>query len=1003
MSKNFLLSWVFLFLHLPLMAQQKEISGSISDPSGMKLPGVNVIIQGTTNGTVSDFDGAFTLGGVSPEDKLLFSYIGYASQEIIIGDTDFFEVVLEEELEQLEEVIVVGYGAVKKSDMTGAVNSLKAEDLPARPAVNVEELLQGQAAGLQITNSSGQPGAGVEVRLRGISSAVGANSPLIVVDGFPLGDAGGLNQINPADIATFDVLKDASATAIYGSRGANGVIMITTKSGKTGKMSVSFNARTSVSQIGMDPNIVSDPEDFAIFSNEARRNAGLAQFYVGQSFNGTYYPAVAEIRDGSWGHSTNWADVVYRKALTHDYSVSANGGTEKSKYYFSLGYLGQEGINIGDKFSKYNFRFKYDAEVYRNLTAGANVIINVTDRQNNGMGGAGRSPVFPVHDEEGNYFFIGGQDFWHPLVYANEVTNNTQGRDVISNLYLEYKITDDLKIKSQMNAKFGASLTDIYEPIGLTSKGFEFEGYGAISNYWDTDLLNETYITYDKSINKHSFSAMVGQSYQVYHQRTSFLEAQGFVNDNMANEDLSSAKNTLSSNTGMTTQMLSYYGRLNYSYDSRYLLTATFRADGSSRLAKKWNGFSSFAAGWNISNEAFLQDVDFLSDLKLRASWGQAGNQSVAPYSAQQRYGSSRYYNGNDWSVGFGPGVYQYDNEFVYKIWSGLGNGDLHWETTATTNIGLDASILDSRVMLTAEYYHKVTDGLLRSEKIPPSSGYDEVMVNSGSMLNKGYEISMDVALFTADRGDFEWNVKGTFSRNRNEILDIGDEDFVWWGGNVEQFRSPLTVLVPGQPFAAFYGYRTNGIIQTVEEGMESGLSGNLANPGEIKYVDLDGNGTVGPEDREVIGDPNPDFIYSINSRMSYKNWDFSFLLNGVQGNDVFNTTKFDGAAQYYRWTPDNRTDDYPSLYDGRGYMASDWWIEDGSFLRVQNITLGYRLNTQNINWLQSCRFYMSADNVAVFSKFQYGYDPEVGADGMHWGGYPQPRTFSLGLNLTLN
>ncbi len=1004
MLKKLYLFIALLFISGRLLAQAQVVKGVVKDSKGEALPGVNVIIQGKEQGSVTDFSGNYTLSGLAPTDTLVYSYIGYTSAKAAVNHQQTINMVLNENLEQLNEVVVVGYGAVKKDDMTGAVNTLKASDLPERPSANVGALLQGQAAGLQVTNNTGQPGSSVSIRLRGVTSTSGSNSPLVVVDGFPLGDAGGLNQINPSDIETFNVLKDASATAIYGSRGANGVIMITTKSGKKGKMTVNLSARTSLSTLPSGQNIVSNPEDYAIFSNEARRNAKLDELYTGQEYLGTYYPSVAEIHDGSWGHATNWADVVYRNALTHDYNISARGGNDHSKYYFSLGYLSQEGINIGDQFDKYNFRFKYDSKIYRNVTAGANVIVNFTEQKNNAMGGAGRSSVFPVYNDNGDYFFIGGKDYYHPLVFANEVTNKKSGKDIIANMYLEWTITKDLKFKTQMNMKYGGSIGDIYEPIGLTQKGADFNGYGRVDNYYDLDLLNESYFTYDKDFgDKHHLTAMVGQSYQTYNQRTSNLEGQGFVNDVLTNENLSTAKTYNVSNKAYTTKMLSYYGRLNYAYDSRYLLTATFRADGSSVLANKWNGFSSFAAGWNISKENFMKDISWLDNLKLRASWGQAGNQSVPAYSSMQRYGSARYYDGSNWQMGFGPGTYRYSSDYIYKIWNGLGNKDLEWETTATTNIGLDAAILDSRLMFSAEYYNKKTTGMLRSDKIPPNSGYDEITVNSGEMTNKGFELSLDAAVITPDASGFEWNVKGTLSKNINTVDKIGNNQFVWWGGNVDKFRTPITVMIPGQPLGAFYGYKTNGIIQSKEDGLASGLKGDMARPGEIKYLDADNNGQVTPEDRRVIGNPNPDFIYSINSTMKYKGFDFSVLMNGVQGNDVYNMTKFDGAAQYNRWTPDHTTNDYPSLNETRGYMASDWWIEDGSFLRIQNVTLGYTFNTENISWLSRCRVYTSVDNLAVFSKFQYGYDPEVGVDGINWGGYPKPRTFSVGLNITLN
>ncbi|MBD0400297.1 TonB-dependent receptor [Flammeovirga sp. EKP202] len=999
------LSIILTFTSLTLFAQERVVKGNVTSED-QPLIGANVLIKGTSIGTLTDFDGNFTLTVPDDNTTLIFSYIGFLTEEVYVGTKSTINIGLKEDAEQLEEIVVVGYGTMKKSDLTGAVNKVQMDDIPQRPAANVEQLLQGQAAGLQITNSSGQPGSDVSVRLRGLNSFSVESSPLLVVDGFPIGNAGNLKQINPNDIKSIEVLKDASAAAIYGSRGANGVIMITTKKGTGGKMKVDVNSRVSVATPPSNYNVITNPAQFALIENEGRVNAGLQPFYVGETFQGTYYPSVGEIASGAWGSSTDWADLVYRNALAQDHNVSASGGSENTKYYFSLGYLAQDGINIGDDYRRYNMRVSLDQKIYRNLTAGVNVIYNYTNRNANSTAGIGRSPVFPAYNEDGSYFFIGAQDFYHPMVWANEVLNNSHGQDFITNMYLNLKIMEGLELKTTMNVKSGNSITDQYEPIGKTWNGAEFVGYGSLSNYNDLDLLSETYFNYSKSINdKHRISAMAGWSAQRFTSKTSALTGRGFVNDNLANQDLNSAESSAVSNGYSSSLLLSGIGRLNYVYDDRFLITATMRADGSSKFGanNKWGYFPSVAVGWNVQNEAFLKNSEVVSQLKLRASWGQAGNQGLPAYRVNERYGTGRYPTAagdGTFSTGFGPGQYSYSSDGVYKTWQGMANQDLKWETTTTANVGVDLGLFQSKVMLTAEVYHKLTSDLLRTEFIAPSAGYDLIWVNNGEIKNTGVELTLDLAVI--EKKDWDWSVKGMISHNKNEVVDTGGtSDFEWLGGTVEQFRTPITTIQKGQPIGAFYGYKTDGIIQTFEEGLEAGLTGSRARPGEIKYVDINGDGVVDTKDRTVIGDPNPTFIYSFSTKLRYKNVDFSVLFTGVQGNQVFNNTKFSGAAYLQRWTPDNPSNEYPSMNSSRAYEASDYWIEDGSYLRIQNINIGYNFNSENIKWMDRLRVYTSIDNPIVFSDFQYGYDPEVGADGIHWGNYPMPTTYSLGLNVS--
>ncbi|SDJ89898.1 TonB-linked outer membrane protein, SusC/RagA family [Catalinimonas alkaloidigena] len=985
-------------------AQRVAVSGQVVGEDGEPIPGVSVLVKGTSTGTITDIEGQYALNVADENTTLVFSFVGYLTREIPLNGQTRIDVSLESDVRALSEIVVVGYGTTKKSDLTGSVETIAPDNLIKKPAASVDQLLQGQAPGLQVITPSGEPGAGATIRIRGVSSLSGSNSPLVVVDGFPWGDAGNLKQINPDDIASIEVLKDASAAAIYGSRGANGVILITTRSGQAGKARISFNSLVSVSTLPSKLDVWRDPVQEAIISNEARQNSGLEPLYTGQNYLGTYYPTIAELRGldpnrPAWPYRTDWAELVYRNPISQNYTLAADGGNEKTKYSISGNYYNEQGLAIKNGYEKLTGRVNLDQEVHKNVKVGVNLILTHTMRHGGGLS-AGRSSIFPVYDTTGAYFRISPLDFGNPIAYANEVLNESKTIDVLGTTYLNWQITPWLQFRTQLSNKYGHSINDWYEPRDATYNGYQFEGFGTIDNWSGNELLNENYFTIDKHLSdQHYLNLVAGFTTQLSSSRGSRLEGHGFVNDNLRNENMNAAQEQIASNWLSRSVLESWIGRASYTYLDRYLVTFTARADGSSKFGanNKWAFFPSAAVAWKIHEEAFAKNLPALSEAKLRVSYGLTGNQGISPYQTLDRLGTGRYYLDGAFQVGYGPGIFDWDG--YNKVWSGVPNESLRWETTKQFDIGLNVGLFNQRVTLTADYYYKHTEDLLRRSNITPSSGYDRIWVNDGVIDNQGIELGLNGQILN---GPLEWTLGGNFTLNRNKVVSMGENEFVWNGSSIEMLRSPLNAFLIGQPYNAFYGYRTDGIIQTQEEGEAAGLSGDMAQPGEIKYVDLNEDGKVDDNDRTVIGNPNPDFIYTINTSLRYRNFDFSAQLYGVQGNDIFDFQKFSPSRQVQRWTPDNPTDAFPSVSSNRAYYGSDWFVTDGSFLRIQNLTLGYNVPLENVKALSNVRVYLSASNLYTFTKFHTGYDPEVQENGQNWGSYPRPRVFSLGLNFGL-
>ncbi len=1011
-SRIFIL-FVCLFSFSFSFAQEKKITGIVLGDNGSPLSGATVAVKNFSVTTTSDGEGKFSLTIPAEAKTLVISYIGMEPLEAALDGKTEFVLELASLNSTLSDVVVIGYGTVKKSDLTGSVSTLRGSDLNRTPASSVDQLLQGKIPGVQVMTSSGRPGAGATIRIRGASSLNGSKDPLVVVDGFPWGSAGDLKQINPDDIESIEVLKDASSAAIYGSRGANGVIMITTRKGKAGKARITVSSLHTLSTRSVEPDLWRDPIDEAIYANEAALTGGtpINQLpYLGEERSGVYFPSIAELRGldpnkPKWPHNTDWVDLVYRNALSQNYTLSADGGTENTKYSISGNYYKEQGLVIKNNYDKYTGRLNLDQKLAKNITAGTNLILTYT--QNSGVQvNADRTRIFPVYDENGNYFRTSAMDYGNPMAVVNRVLNKSKTIDVLGTLYLNAKITDWLQFRTQISSKYGNAVGDVYEPAIVTFRGFEAQGYGAISNYNNTELVNENYLTIDRQLGaNHRVNIIGGYSFQKSVTRSSSLVGNGFVNDNIRNENLNTAVKQIVSNGLSQSDLASWFGRANYALMDKYLFTVTARADGSSKFGanNKWAFFPSGAFAWKASEEDFIQNLNVFSELKVRASYGLTGNQGISPYQTLDRFGTAKYYTGDGFHTGFGPGLAGANNEQGLTIVGGLGNNSLRWETTTSANLGVDMGFLNQRLTVSVDLYHKNTDDLLRLRTIAPSAGYDEQWVNDGEVSNKGIEIGLNAEVIR--KRDLSWNIGGIFTLNRNKVISMGEKDRVEIGTLYELVRQRVATYTVGYPMFSYFGFKSDGIIQTLDEGLAAGLAGVQAQPGEIKYVDISGpdgkpDGVIDAYDRTIIGNPNPSFIYSLNTSLRYKQFDFSAQLYGVQGNDVFDFRKMTPSRQIVRWTPDNPNTEYPRANNTRGYRASDFFITDGSFLRIQNVAIGYTLKSNIIKGVNNLRVFFSGNNLYTFTKFNTGFDPEMGEMGINEGAYPRPRAYSLGLNI---
>ncbi len=991
-----------------------SLAGVVTDGKGVPIPGASVVIKGTRQGVSTNAKGEFTLKDISPEAVIVVSSLGYSAREILVDGKNFLTVVLQEYIGNLNEAVVVGYGTVKKSDITGSVSSIGETDIKATPVTDLDRAMQGRAAGVLVTQNSARPGGAATIRIRGTGSVNAGNAPLYVVDGFPTTT---INDINPSDIESIEILKDASSTAIYGSRGSNGVVMVTTKRGKKDVSSVNFDAYYGIQSVRRKIPLL-NARQYAEFINEARVNAGGSPY-----FDGTVpeRPLPANV-----GKGTDWQDEVFRTAPIQNYQLSFSGGESKTRYAISGNYYNQEGILLNSYFKRYTLRANVDREITSRLNVGLSMQAaytksNASRTETDGGASSGvtnaainYAPVFPVFNTSGKYYRdqgpLNGNLVDNPLGLANEITDQVSNIRLLANFFAEYKIIDGLTFRTSWGADLNSFKTNYYATrlIGLAAGT---NGDASVSAGQGINWLNENTLTYTRTINNlHQITALAGYTTQAYRNENVTANATNFIDDFAKFNNLASGATlrTPGSSAG-DWALISYLVRMNYGYDNRFLLTLTARADGSSRFGpnNKYGFFPSGAVAWKMINEKFMQDQQLISDLKIRASYGLTGNQEIGDYGYLSFISNVKY--------PFGPNAVLQTG----GVPGGISNHDLSWEKNAQLDAGVDIGFLRNRIMLTADYYTKTTSDLLFRVNVPQTTGYSESLQNIGKVENRGFELGINTVNFSTTL--LKWTSAFNISVNKNKVLTLDSRpEFTAGSGSGHLGVWGNTILMrTGQPLGNFYGRRMTGIFQNKAEIDASAQKS--ANPGDIRYADLNNDGIINDADRTVIGNGNPDFFGGLNNTVTWKGLELNIFLQGSYGNDILNFGRFDlynlngnnnqSADVLDRWTPSNPGNTIPRANANGGQrILSSFHVEDGSYLRVKNISLGYYFRQHVLNRLKlsSLKVYVSAQNWVTFTKYK-GYDPEVsrfGASaidqGMDYGGYPTAKTILFGLNVKL-
>lgn len=978
-----------MLLPMCMFAQQITVQGVVKDQTGETVIGASVMEKGTTNGTITGIDGDFSLN-MSPNGTLVVSFVGYKTQEVQVKGQKQLQVVLSEDAEMLDEVVVIGYGTMKKSDLTGAVSSIGNKDIKDSPVSNLGQAIQGKISGVQIVDA-GKPGDNVSIKIRGLGS-INNCDPLVVIDGVPT-DLG-LSSLNMADVERLDVLKDASATAIYGSRGANGVVMITTKRGTEGKGKLAVSANYSFQNATNVPSLLNAAQ-YAELSNDMMVNSGRN-------------PNPEWANPSELGAGTDWMDELLRTGVMQNYTVSYSGGNEKSHYYVSGGFLDQSGIVKSVNYRRFTFQSNSDAQVLKWLKFSNNITFSADTKKSGSynIGDALKAlPIYPVKNEDGSWSGPDGNSEWYggtrnPIGPTELNKSQTDGYNFLANLTAELTFTKWLKFKSTFgyDAKFW--FIDNFTPKYNWKPTPTEETSRYKSDNKSFTYLWDNYFLFDHTFaEKHRVGLMAGMSAQW--NTNDYLNAQKnvFMFDNVHEMDNGEEMYAIGGNE-TEWALLSYMARVNYSYEDRYLLTATIRRDGSSRFGKKhrWGTFPSVSVAWRASQEKWFPKNDYINDLKVRAGYGVTGSQaSVGNYSYLASYNTSVY------PFGISSG-----NQTAL-VSSTLANPYIHWEEVAQTNIGFDASLFNSRVMFSFDAYLKETRDMLVKASIPITSGFEDTTTtytNAGKVRNQGIEMSLHTINLTGELG---WETNLTATYNKNKIKDL-NSDVPYYINQIN--NSYVTMLTKDYPINVFYGYVTDGIFQNQSEVNTHAVQPG-AEPGDIRFRDLNNDGVINDSDRTVIGNPNPSWLFSMNNSLSYKGFELSVFLQGIAGNKIYNANNIDntGMAAAYnqttdvlkRWQGEGTSNSMPRAVFGdpnQNTRVSDRFVENGSYLRLKNITLSYTFPKQ---WLQkaqieNARLSLSCENVATITGYS-GFDPEVGINGIDQNRYPISRTFSLGLN----
>lgn len=1016
-----------LLFNLAMFAQDKyNLNGTVlSSGDESPIPGANVIIKGTSKGTITDFDGNYQIE-VNKGDVIVFSYLGFKTQNIEITGQQKLTVTLQEDSSELDEVVVVGYGSRKKSDVTGAVSSVKTEELTAFPVLDATQALQGRAAGVDVqSNNGGEPGAPIKISIRGNTSINASSKPLIVVDGFV-----GANMPQAGDIQSMQILKDASATAIYGSQGANGVVLVTTKKGRSGKLNVELNSTYSVQSTANELDLL-NASDFTDYQNQVRQNQAITS---GNSAT----PYV------QGDHDTDWQDLIYRTGSIQNHQLSVSGGTDKVNYYVSGTYFKQDGVLVNSGYERASFLSNLDAQVSDKLKIGANITGGISTKsgvstQSNGSVTVGGDDVVSlamrfapdkgIYNADGSFSTNDqiGDEVDNPWAVATQRDDDTEIENFRANFYANYEIIKGLSFKTTFGISTKNTFRGIYMPRTLeVTAGGTTQGRAIITEDKTKNLLSENYLTYNKEIGKGNLTLLAGLSYQKTINKGFYNEGTGTISDSFSYYGLWTATNLIqpeSSDVYITEKEIqSQFGRLNFDYDDKYLITATVRRDGASNFAanEKYAIFPSGALGWKVSNEEFLKDHETINSLKLRASYGVTGNPSIGAYeslaSLENIYASS-------------------EEETVQAVTPYQpANPDLKWESSYQTNFGVDLGLLNNRISLSVDYYNIDTkDLIMRDNGLPWYLGFynDEILKNVGEINNRGVEVFLSTRNISKD--DFSWSTDFVFSKNKNSVTKLinGDD---WFGNGAPSYFSVNNtyILREGEDVGLFYGLDYAGVYQggTLPVGTAT-LPGAVAgDPMFYDQADEDGNtdGVIDDEDRTVIGNPNPDFTWGITNNFKYKNWDLNVFFQGSQGGEIFNMTNVqlnNGDANttygYFNnaWTSSNIDTNQPRVGNNSSREISSRFVEDGSYIRLKNLAVGYNLPSEVLEnvGIEKLRLSVSAQNLLTFTNYS-GLDPEVNYSGSQggqngnntasntvrgfdFGNYPTVQSVSFSLNLT--
>ncbi|GAA5029972.1 SusC/RagA family TonB-linked outer membrane protein [Marivirga lumbricoides] len=1042
---------LLIFFTAYLAEAQNVVTGKVTTAEdGQSLPGVNITVVNGSSGTTTDIDGNFSLE-VPDDASLKFSFIGFTTRTISVSSRSVINVALEEDIAQLGEVVVIGYGTQQRGDVNGSVASIDANVIENIPQPSLDQLMQGRAAGVTVTQNSGQPGAAVSVRVRGITSITGSNEPLYVIDGVPVsGDATNsatsgrtaassfngngqtgvspLAAINPNDIASLDILKDASATAIYGSRGANGVVIITTKRGQRGETGkITYSNYFAI----QEPQKLIDVMDLPAY---AKLQNDLAGIYGVQ-------PRVEFINIELLGEGTNWQNEVFKRAFMQNHEVSLSGSKDNVNYFISGGYTDQDGIVIGSNFNRISLRSNVDAKLKEWFKVGISLTASQTDENitlnsnRNGIVSLGllQAPDVAVRNPDGS--FAGPppnpsavEGNINPVAQALSRTNTLVRSRVLGNFYAELQLMDGLSFKTEIGGDFGFDENNLFTPTYEWGRFINDNATLYQSNANNTFWIIKNYFTYKKAFSqKNDITLLVGQEAQQSSWEGRSLIGQGFVSNDI--QTMNNASTLINADAYKGSQALSsYYARVLYDFDNRYGVTATVRADGSSKFDPlgdtQWGVFPSFSASWKVFNENFMEGVnkDIFSNLRLIAGYGVVGNQGIPNY----LYGASLA----DVRTGLGQGYYV----------TNIPNPDLKWEESYQTNIGLNFSLFKESLSFNIEVYDKTSKDFLYQLPLPlyltgPSGGESYLAgvgspyVNLGELQNRGIDLSINYSL-VSENSDFSWSSNLNLSHYKNKVIDLYGDNFDITRTITTGFlSSPLTRTIEGQPIGLYYGYKVKGIFndETAFEDLpvqfDTPFSEELGGIwlGDIQYEDVNDDGVINEDDRTFIGNPHPDFTFGFSNNFRYKNFDLTIFLQGSYGNDVLNLTRKETSSlsRLYNnqleessdyWTEENTDAKYPRPKrgdDNSNLFISDRYVEDGSYLRVQNIKLGYTLNqdlTQRVR-INRLKVFASIQNLHTFTNYT-GYDPEIGAFnqdalqmGVDIGRYPIPRTFTVGIN----